>query len=111
MTKRIAISAPALALALSLSLMVTPVVARQAGPSAVKDPLSSWLRQANMVPRNRLMGFAEKMPEEHFGMRPGTQADGRTFGQYIGHVANLNYVWCSQARGEKNPKPGIDLEK
>ena len=87
-------------------LLAAPAVAQQGQPS-----LSAWLRQANMNARNRIVGFADKMPEEHFGMRPGTQATGRSFGQYLGHVANLNYVWCSQAKGEKNPKAGIDLEK
>jgi len=35
----------------------------------------------------------------------------RTFGQIIGHLANFNYLWCSQAKGVKNPNEGRDLEK
>jgi hypothetical protein len=35
----------------------------------------------------------------------------RTFGQLIGHLANYNYLWCSQAKGEKNPGASADFEK
>jgi uncharacterized damage-inducible protein DinB len=51
------------------------------------------------------------MPEENYGMRPGTQTEVRTFGQQLGHLANFNYLWCSQAKGEKNPNTGNNLEK
>jgi hypothetical protein len=36
-------------------------------------------------------------------MRPGAQEDVRTFGQQVGHIANFNIRWSSQAKGEKNP--------
>ena len=29
----------------------------------------------------------------------------RTFGQQVTHVASYNFLWCSQAKGEKNPSP------
>jgi len=51
------------------------------------------------------------MPEENYGMRPGPQEEVRTFGQQVGHVARYNYLWCAQAKGEKNPSAGTDLEK
>ena len=28
-----------------------------------------------------------------------------------GHLANYNYLWCSQSKGEKNPNAGNDLTK
>src|SRR5216117_2166306 len=96
---------------LMLGFLAASAVAQQGQQPATRDPLSTWLRQANMTPKNRILGFADKMPEENYGMRPGTQTDGRSFGQYVGHVANLNYTWCSQAKGEKNPNAGNDLEK
>ncbi len=34
----------------------------------------------------------------------------RTFGQQVTHVANFNFLWCSQAKGGKNPNPG-NLDK
>ena len=51
------------------------------------------------------------MPEEYFGLRPGPQMEVRTFAQHFGHVANYNFLWCSQAKGEKNPNAGNSLEK
>jgi uncharacterized damage-inducible protein DinB len=35
----------------------------------------------------------------------------RSFGQIIGHLANEHYIFCSAARGEKNPMTGTDFEK
>src|SRR6202035_3932617 len=70
------------------------------------NPFSTWLRNAYMGNRNNIVRTAEKMPEENYGMRPGQQQEVRTFGQQVTHVANFNFLWCSQAKGEKNPNPG-----
>ena len=75
------------------------------------NPLSTWLRNAYMGNRNNIVKSAEKMPEENYGMRPGPQEEVRTFGQQVGHVAKFNYLWCSEAKGEKNPSAGNDPEK
>lgn len=75
------------------------------------NPLSTWLRNAYMGNRNVIVRSAEKMPEENYGMRPGTQQEVRTFGQQVGHIANYNFMWCAQAKGEKNPNAGNNLEK
>jgi len=74
------------------------------------NPLSTWLRNAYMGNRNNIVRTAEKMPEEFYDMRPGSQQEVRTFGQQVGHVANFNYLWCSEAKGEKNPNT-MNLEK
>ena len=78
-------------------------------PSA--SPLSAWLKTAYTNNHNTILRTAEKMPEENYGMRPGSQQEVRTFGQQVGHVARYNFLWCAQAKGEKNPKEGVDLEK
>ena len=74
------------------------------------NPMSTWLRDAFMRNQNNIVRMAEKMPEEFYGMRPGTQTEVRTFGQQVGHVANFDFLWCSQAKGEKNPNTA-NLEK
>jgi uncharacterized damage-inducible protein DinB len=79
--------------------------------AAQTNPLSTWLRNAYTGNRNNIVRTAEKMPEENYGMRPGAQQEVRTFGQQLGHVANFNFLWCSQAKGEKNPNAGNDLAK
>jgi uncharacterized damage-inducible protein DinB len=91
-----------------LALLAIPAAA-QTEPSA--NPMSTWLRNAYMGNRNNIVRSAEKMPEENYGLRPGPQTEVRTFGQQVGHVANYNFLWCSQAKGEKNPNAGTNLEK
>ena len=70
---------------------------------AAQNPMSTWLRNAWNGNRNNIIRTAEKMPEENYGMRPGAQPEVRTFGQQVAHVATYNYLWCAQAKGEKNP--------
>jgi uncharacterized damage-inducible protein DinB len=96
-------------LILLLPLLAASGFAQPAAP-AQANPLSAWLRNAYMGNRNNIVRTAEKMPEENYGMRPGAQTDVRTFGQQVTHVAFYNYLWCSQAKGEKNPNPG-NLDK
>jgi len=85
--------------------------AAQTAPQPSANPLSTWLRNANMGVRNNILKSADRMPEEFYGLRPGQQEEVRTFGQQVGHIANYNYLWCSQAKGEKNPNAGNNLEK
>jgi len=83
--------------------------AQPAAPNQ-SNPMSTWLRNAYTGNRNNIVRTAEKMPEENYGMRPGEQMEVRTFGQQVTHVATYNFLWCSQAKGEKNPNPG-NLDK
>jgi uncharacterized damage-inducible protein DinB len=93
-----------------LAWLIIPAAA-QTGQPPPANPLSTWLRGAYMNNRNTILRTAERMPEENYGMRPGPQEEVRTFGQQVGHLANYNYLWCSQAKGEKNPNAGSNLEK
>lgn len=95
---------------LAASLVAIPMIA-QPGPAPSANPLSSWLRDAYGRNRNTIVRTAEKMPEENYSMRPGPQEEVRTFGQQVGHLANYNFLWCSQAKGEPNPSAGKNLEK
>jgi uncharacterized damage-inducible protein DinB len=88
-----------------LSLLAMPAFAQDA------NPLSAWLRTAFTNNHNTILRSAEKMPEEFYDLRPGAQQEVRTFGQQLGHLANFNFLWCSQAKGEKNPNAGTNLEK
>jgi hypothetical protein len=90
---------------LLLSVFTVSAFGQAPAPDAA-NPLSTWLRNAYTGNRNNIVRTAEKMPEENFGMRPGAQQDVRTFGQQVTHVAFFNFLWCSQAKGEKNPNPG-----
>ena len=61
--------------------------------------------------KNNILRSAEKMPEELYDLRPGPQMEVRSFGQHLTHVATYNFLWCSQAKIEKNPNAGNALEK
>jgi uncharacterized damage-inducible protein DinB len=88
-----------------------------AAPAGAQDQqpappsFTAFLKNLYMGNRNEISRSAAKFPEEFYGMRPGPQMEVRTFGQLVGHLANFNYLWCSQAKGEKNPSEGKDLEK
>ncbi len=94
---------------IALCLLTIPAIAQTGQPPA--NPLSTWLRGAYRNNLNNVLRAAEKMPEENYGLRPGTQPEVRTFGQQVGHLANYNYLWCSQSKGETNPNAGTNLEK
>jgi uncharacterized damage-inducible protein DinB len=91
--------------------MSTEARAQTAASATPANPLAAWLRGVYTNNRNYLTRAAEKMPEDSYGLRPGAQMEVRTFGQILGHLANLNFMWCSQAKGEKNPAQGHDFEK
>jgi uncharacterized damage-inducible protein DinB len=95
---------------LILLALLTVSAFAQTAPADQSNPMSTWLRGAYTRNRAGIVRMAEKMPEENYGMRPGTQQEVRTFGQQVTHVATFNFLWCSQAKGEKNPNPG-DLDK
>lgn len=92
-------------------LLAIPAAAQSAPQSGPKDPMATWLHNAFNNNRRNIEKSAEKVPEELYGLRPGPQMEVRTFGQILGHLANFNYLWCSQAKGEKNPGQGSDYEK
>jgi uncharacterized damage-inducible protein DinB len=95
-------------LGLSLSLSSAAQTGEPAPPA---NPLAAFLRNAYTRNRNNIEKSAEKVPEDFYNMRPGPQTEVRTFGQIIGHLANFNYLWCAEAKGEKNPNQGNDFEK
>jgi uncharacterized damage-inducible protein DinB len=49
--------------------------------------------------RRNLAEAAEKMPANEYAFKPTPEV--RSFGELIGHVANANFFFCSQAKGEK----------
>ena len=99
---------------LSASLLVaavgSPLFAQQ-GAAQAPPTVTGFLRNLYNGNKNSVLRVAERMPEEFYGLRPGTQEEVRTFGQHVAHIATYNFLWCSQARGEANPNAGRDLEK
>ena len=96
--------------AIALSLAAPALAQGQQGPQA-PPTTSAFLRNLYNGNKNNITRSADKVPEDLYGLRPGTQEEVRTFGQHLAHVANYNFLWCSQAKGEKNPNTDPDLEK
>jgi len=71
-----------------------------------ENPLSTWNKLAYARVKGILLKSAEKMPEENYSFKPVDTV--RSYGQIVGHVADAQYIFCSLARGEKNP--ALDIE-
>lgn len=89
------------------SLVFSAAAQQAPAPPTVAESVRNYY----MTRKSEIVRSAEKMPEEFYGLRPGAQEEVRTFGQHLAHIANFNYLWCAQAKGEKNPNAGINLEK
>ncbi len=74
---------------------------------AQDNPLSTFNKRAYGQIKDWLLRSAEKVPEQDYNFRP-TEAV-RSFGQIFGHVADVQYLFCSIVRGEKNP--GLKIEQ
>lgn len=98
-------------LALFGASLAGPALAQQAQQPQAPPTTSAFLRNMYNGNKNNIIRSAEKVSEDLYGLRPGPQQEVRTFGQHLAHTANYNFLWCSQAKGEKNPNAGVDLEK
>jgi hypothetical protein len=50
-----------------------------------------------------LIAQADKMPEAHYGFRPGTMPDVRTFAEVMMHVADGQHDVCASIKGVPSP--------
>ena len=98
-------------IALLGSSLAVPVFAQQGQQPQAPPTTAAFVRNMYNGNKNNIIRSAEKVPEDLYGLRPGPQEEVRTFGQHLAHVANYNFLWCAQARGEKNPNAGVNFEK
>jgi len=74
---------------------------------ASPDPESAALRYFyGDYARKNLLAAADQMPELDYAFRPVEGV--RTFGELLGHVADAQYLFCSSAKREENPRPGAE---
>jgi uncharacterized damage-inducible protein DinB len=90
-----------------LSLLGQDKAAAPAAPPA--NPITVSERGIYSFMSGAVVRAAEKMPEENYSFKPTPEV--RSFGQLVGHVADANYMFCSQATGEPNPVQGIEKTK
>ena len=76
---------------------------------AQDNPLSAFNKRAYGQIKQWLLHSAEKMPEENYSFKPTESVRG--FGQVLGHVSDVQYLFCSSVLGEKNPAPKIEQTK
>src|ERR1700749_369507 len=81
----------------------------QAPATPPANPITASEKGFYSFVSNAVIGAAQKMPEENYSFKP--TPDVRSFGQLVGHVADANYMFCSQASGEANPMKGIEKTK
>jgi len=73
------------------------------------NPITQSERGLYSVISGAVVKAAEKMPEENYSFKPTPEV--RSFGQLVGHVADANYMFCSEAAGEANPMKDIEKTK
>jgi hypothetical protein len=80
------------------SIMMLAMVVASSGllPAQKADPFSMEIRQMYGHVKNNLAKMAEKMPAENYSFKP--TAEVRTFGQIVGHVADVQAHLLSRER-------------
>ena len=73
------------------------------------NPLTQGSKQFFDRAKNYVLPAAAKMPEAEYSFRAAPE--GRSFAQFVGHVADANYFMCSVAAGEKTPAGGFENRK
>ena len=68
---------------------------------ALSTSLASVAKAMHATIRRDLAEAAESMPAEDYAFKPTPQV--RSFAELIGHVANANFLFCSQANGARSP--------
>lgn len=89
--------------ALLLAAFSTAAAAQPAGSDSESPALRYFYTD---YAKKNLLASAEQMPEAGYAFRPTSGT--RTFAELLGHVADAQYLFCSSARGEPNPRPAVE---
>ena len=96
--------------ALGLALALTAAVAAPApaqAPAPPPDIMAATMRMGATHIRTMFTIAADSMSEADYAFKPTPEI--RSFGQLLAHVADSNYLFCSNALGE--PSPAEEIEK
>src|SRR5207237_935628 len=85
--------------------------AAQAPAAGQKLGLASSMPRAYNTPKGNLTQAAEKMPEANYTFKPASDPDLRTYGQWIGHQTDNQFLNCAIIKGLPNPSPPQSNEK
>ena len=89
------------ALLLGVSLPAVGQTSDGGADQALSPSMAASAKAMHAIIRRDLAEAADSMPAEDYAFKPTPQV--RSFGELIGHVANANFYFCSQAKGEKSP--------
>jgi hypothetical protein len=95
-----------LMLSLVLASASVPTMAQTTDGSfaeALSPSMAAVVKAMHTTIRRNLAEAAEDMPADEYAFTPTPQV--RSFGQLIGHVANANFFFCSQAKENNRVKP------
>ncbi|MBV8843992.1 MAG: DinB family protein [Bryobacterales bacterium] len=67
--------------------------------SNAQNPFSADTKQSYTGIKNTLLKAADKMPEENYSFRTTQQV--RTYGEMVGHVADIQMMLCGLVKGEQ----------
>ena len=68
---------------------------------ALSPSMAAVAKAMHATIRRDLSEAAESMPAADFAFKPTPEI--RSFAELVGHVANANFFFCAQAKGEKSP--------
>jgi uncharacterized damage-inducible protein DinB len=77
--------------------------------TATANPISSSHSKMYSMLSGVVVAAAEKMPEENYSYKPTPEV--RSFGQLVGHLADSQFYFCSQAAGESKSSGGVEKNK
>jgi uncharacterized damage-inducible protein DinB len=91
-------------LSISLVTLAVPAVAQTSdggADQALSKSMAASAKAMHAIIRRDLAEAAEAMPADEYAFKPTPQV--RSFGELVGHIANANFYFCSQAKGETSP--------
>ena len=86
---------------LSLSLPAAAQTSDGNFTDALSASVASSAKALHATIRRDLAEAAASLPTEDYAFKPTPAM--RSFGELVGHVANANFFFCSQAKGERMP--------
>jgi uncharacterized damage-inducible protein DinB len=90
-------------------LFAVPLISISVYAQSASNPLSEGQKGLYNYLKGNLVKAAEKMPEENYGFKP--TPDVRSFGQIVGHVADAQYMFCSNVLGDGMKPQAIEKSK
>ena len=91
-------------IAVLMACVTAPAAAQTSDGGAdelLSTSMAASLKSMHQVIRRNLAEAAAAMPADEYSFKPTPQV--RSFAELVGHVANANFFFCSQAAGTKPP--------